>query len=112
MTARLKKTLAVTAAVTAIGGLGVAGAAAAGAFDEDAGSERAEAEDGGGLTGTAADRARRAARSAVPGARVLEVEADDDGGSAYEAEVRRPDGSVVEVRLDRAFRVEGVTPDD
>jgi uncharacterized membrane protein YkoI len=42
---------------------------------------------------------------------VLETEAGDDG-AAYAVEVRRPDGSVVEVQLDAGYAVTGAVADD
>ena len=60
----------------------------------------------------AADRARAAAVKAAGGGTVTEVERADDGESGYEAEVRRSDGSEVEVNLDRAFGVVSVEKDD
>ncbi|MFI5841524.1 PepSY domain-containing protein [Catenuloplanes sp. NPDC051500] len=49
------------------------------------------------------DRAGNAAVQAVGGGTVLDVEADDD--NAYEVEVRKPDGTEVEVALDKNFAV-------
>ena len=59
----------------------------------------------------AAGRARAAAREAVGGT-VVEVERADEGDSGYELEVKRPDGSFVEVALDRRFTVVSVAEDD
>jgi hypothetical protein len=58
------------------------------------------------LTGAAASRARAAARAAVPGARVIRVETDS-GGAAYEAHLRKSDGTFVTVKLDKGFHVTG-----
>src|SRR5436305_13596992 len=50
------------------------------------------------LTGSAASKARAAALAAVPGATVLRVETDS-GPAAYEAHMRKSDGSLVTVKL-------------
>jgi hypothetical protein len=59
-----------------------------------------------GLTGAAASKARAAALAAVPGAMVIRVETDS-AGAAYEAHLRKSDGSYVTVKLDKAFNVTG-----
>ncbi len=56
------------------------------------------------LTGAAAARAKAAALAAVPGATVIRVETDS-GAAAYEAHLRKADGSDVTVKLDRSFKV-------
>jgi hypothetical protein len=61
-------------------------------------------DDGVQLRGTPAERAGAAAKAAVPGARVNEIE-PTDSGSGYEGELIRPDGSVVDVVLDGSFNV-------
>jgi hypothetical protein len=63
------------------------------------------------LTGSARDRAIEAALASTGGGKVLETEAGDDG-AAYSVEVRRPDGTVVEVQLDSGFHVTHSVPDD
>src|SRR5918996_1544499 len=82
--------------------LGVAGAGTALAMGGDS--------DGGPVTGPAADQARSAAAAAVPGGRAGEVVSESDGGAAYGVQVTRPDGSAVEVNLDRGFAVLGTQP--
>jgi hypothetical protein len=70
---------------------------------------------GGGeesVTGPAAQQAGDAALAAVGGGTVLEVEQADAGDAAYEVEVRRPDGSEVEVHLDAQFQPLGTAADD
>jgi uncharacterized membrane protein YkoI len=54
----------------------------------------------------------RAARAAVPGGTVLEVEAGDDRGEAYEAAVRDADGTEWDLVLDAELQVVGKTADD
>jgi len=71
---------------------------------------------GGGsetITGSAAERAKAAALDAAGGGTVLEVEQQDgDGAGIYEVEVRRADGSTVEIHLDAQFQQVGSAPDD
>jgi hypothetical protein len=63
------------------------------------------------LTGNAYDRATAAALDHVGEGTVTETEAGD-GAAAYEVEVRRDDGSQVEVQLNRNFDVIGSEGDD
>ena len=72
------------------------------------------AASGGGeqaLAGTARDSAVKAALAHVGEGTVTETETGD-GGSTYEVEVRRPDGTQVEVQLDGDFRITGTEADD
>lgn len=71
----------------------------------------ASSDSEGSVTGPDADRAAQAALDATGGGTVLEVERDD-GGAAWEVEVRTPDGTVVEVRLDEGFEVVSSGGDD
>ena len=69
---------------------------------------------GGGeppLTGTARDQATAAALRHTGGGTVAETETGDDG-AAYSVEVRRADGTQVEVNLDAEFDVIGSERDD
>jgi uncharacterized membrane protein YkoI len=92
-------------AVGAIAALAVGGATIAGATGggDDDGSERA-------ISGTALDRASQAALAATGGGKVTETESGDEE-SYYEVEVTRPDGSQVDVQLDRDFQVVGQETD-
>ena len=63
------------------------------------------------LTGSALDQATAAALEHTGGGTVIETEVGDDG-AAYGVEIRLDDGSVVEVALDRSFRVIGDENDD
>jgi uncharacterized membrane protein YkoI len=92
-------------AVLAIAALGAGGAAIAGAASggDDDGGDKA-------ITGTALDRASAAALQATGGGKVTETEVGDEE-SYYEVEVRQPDGSQVDVQLDRGFNVVGNTAD-
>jgi uncharacterized membrane protein YkoI len=60
------------------------------------------------LAGDVAAKVKAAAEAKVPGGTVLRVEADGDGGSAYEAHVRKADGSEVEVLVDKDFKATAV----
>ena len=65
------------------------------------------------VTGPAADRAAEAALAEAGGGIVLEVERQDgDGAGTYEVEVRRPDGSEVEIHLDERFQPVGSAVND
>ena len=67
--------------------------------------------DGGSATGPAADRASAAALAHVGGGKVTEVERESESGGAWEVEIRRPDGSTVEVVLDAGYGVLGAGTD-
>ena len=57
----------------------------------------------GGAGGAGADRAKAAALELVPGGHVNAVERDSEKGATWEVEVRRPDGSTVDVRLGASY---------
>jgi uncharacterized membrane protein YkoI len=63
------------------------------------------------LTGSTRDRAVNAALEHTGGGTVVETEMGDDG-AAYGVEIRRQDGSQVEVNLDEDFNVIGQEDDD
>jgi hypothetical protein len=63
------------------------------------------------LQGGTYDRATEAALEHVGGGEVIETEVGDDG-AAYGVEIRKDDGSVVEVNLDENFEVTAVEQDD
>ena len=56
------------------------------------------------LTGSDLAKATAAAQSAVPGGTIIRVETDS-GGAAYEAHIKKADGTTVTVKLDAAFNV-------
>jgi hypothetical protein len=56
------------------------------------------------LTGDDATKAEAAALKAVPGATVIRVETDSNGG-VYEAHLKKSDGSFVTVQMDAGFNV-------
>ncbi len=63
------------------------------------------------LTGSSADKAAEAALATTVAGTVLAVESDD-GGAGYEVEIRKSDGSEVEVELDKSFSVTQCPDDD
>jgi hypothetical protein len=93
-----RKLIAGALAALVVVGIGTGVAVATGGDDE-------------ALTGNAYDRATAAALDHVGEGTVTETEAGD-GAAAYEVEVRRDDGSHVEVQLDRNFEVLGQEGDD
>ncbi len=64
------------------------------------------------LSATERESAEKAALKAVGGGTVLEVEAGDDSGEAYEVEVRDADGVEWDVNLDADYTVLDKTIDD
>ncbi|WP_280198931.1 PepSY domain-containing protein [Nocardia cyriacigeorgica] len=96
--ARIATTAAAGVAIVAAAGVGIGYA-----FDGDDDE----------VTGPAADRARAAAVEAVPGGTTGEVETESDEGAAtYGVQVTAPDGSVLEVHLDKDMKVLGTEPAD
>lgn len=100
MTTRRKVLIGVAAAIVLA--VSVVGVSLASGADDD---------EGGSLPVDARDRAVAAALASTGGGEVLEVEPGDDG-AAFEVEIRRPDGTVVEIELDDAFAVIGRADDD
>jgi uncharacterized membrane protein YkoI len=100
MNGRSKKWILAGAAVLALGAGGTAIAASAGS-DDNGGTD-----DGAGkpITGPALDKASRIAIDHVGGGRVTATELQDEEGY-YEIEVKRDDGSQVDVHLDSHFNV-------
>jgi uncharacterized membrane protein YkoI len=98
------RTLVIAAAVAilvALGGTGIAYAAGGDSEEQ--------------LTGPDAQKAKSAAIAAVGGGTITGVERDDgDGtsGGVYEVEVKRDDGSQVEVHLDGDLNVVGQQADE
>jgi hypothetical protein len=99
------RTLVIAAAVAivvALGGAGIAYANGGGDSEEQ-------------LTGPDAQKAKSAAIAAVGGGTITGVERDDgDGtsGGVYEVEVKRDDGTQVEVHLDGDYDVVGQQADE
>jgi hypothetical protein len=90
-----RRTTKITAGLAALAALALGGAAIA------------NATQGGGakLTGAEASKASAAALRATGGGKVQAYERDGEDGATYEVEVRKPDGSVVDVRLDASYSV-------
>ncbi len=88
----------------AVVALSAAGAGTALSSDDDDGTEVP-------ITGVELERASRAALEHTGGGTVTETEVDDEE-SYYEVEVRKPDGSSVDIQLDEQFNVVDSTPDD
>jgi Peptidase propeptide and YPEB domain len=97
------RTLVIAAAVAILLALSAAGVAYAngGDFEEQ-------------VSGPDAQKAKSAAIEAVGGGTVSEVERDDgdDGYGGYEVEVKRDDGSQLEVHLDGDYNVVGQQADE
>ena len=96
---RSRKLLIGGAVVAALGAGGVGIAQAVGGDDEQA-------------TGPDADRAKAAAVESLGGGRAVSVEREDEGASAWEVEVRRADGSVVDVDLTSELKRAATERDD
>lgn len=77
---------------------------------EDEGNEGQDEGDAS-LTGASADKAADAALATTGGGTVLAVESDD-GGAGYEVEIRKSDGSEVDVELDESFATTQRSEDD
>ena len=90
-----RRTTKIAAGLAALAALALGGAAIA------------NATQGGGskLTRAEASKASAAALRATGGGKVQAHERDDEDGATYEVEVRKPDGSVVDVRLDASYGV-------
>ena len=99
MQRRTKWILAAGLAVAGVVG-GAGGVMASGAAEDDA-----------PLTGEQRDKAVAAARAHVGEGQVTDTEIGDDG-AAYGVEIRKPDGTQVEVNLDQDYRVTGTEADD
>lgn len=62
------------------------------------------------LTGDTAARVEAAATAANPGATIVRLETDAEG-AAYEAHIRKADGTIATVKLDSSFNITGTKPD-
>jgi hypothetical protein len=97
-----RRVVAVGAAGVAVvaGGVGIAYGVGAGESEE-------------AVTGPNAEKAIAAAVEQVGGGEVLEAEYQESGSQGvYEVEIRRPDGSVVEVNVSGGFDAVGTATDD
>jgi uncharacterized membrane protein YkoI len=95
-------------AAAALGGTSVA-AASVNPFDDDSSTNGGTQQP---LNQTDRDNAVDAAMAKVGPGEVTEVERGDDAGSAYEVEIRKGDGSEVEVNIGPNFQVLSQSPDD
>ena len=107
MTNTFKKLLAGLAAVAA---LALGGAALAGATSGDDPAAKGDSEGSASIDSTTAARARQAA-VAETGGEPGHIERDGEKGATYEVEVKRADGSQVDVRLDAQFNKVAVDSD-
>lgn len=89
---------------TAVVALLAAGTGVALSSDDDDGTEVP-------ITGTELEKASAAALAHTGGGTVTETEVGDEE-SYYEVEVKKPDGSSVDVQLDEQFTVVDETSDD
>jgi hypothetical protein len=89
-----KKYVIVGGAILALAAGGAGTAIATGGSDE-----------GGGATGPGADQAKAAALNMYPGSHANSVERDSENGATWEVEVAKPDGSIVDVRLDQKYKL-------
>src|SRR3954468_3973950 len=89
-----RKSVVIIATTTALAAGGVGAVAAIGSGDDGA----------GGATGPGAATATAAALKLVPGGSPNAGERDGENGATWEVEVRKPDGSTVDVRLDANYR--------
>jgi hypothetical protein len=111
----LLRTVAVACVCAAVGAAaGIAGGSAATNDDNDRGSGPPGRHVGPNgqrerpLSGDVADKVRAAALAKVNGGTIERVETDADHGSPYEAHVRRPDGTELEVLVNKDFEVTAV----
>ncbi|WP_180987267.1 PepSY domain-containing protein [Arthrobacter sp. AFG20] len=95
-------------AAAALGGASVA-AASVNPFDDDTTGSGSTQQP---LNQTDRDKAVDAAMAKVGPGQVTEVERGDDAGSSYEVEIRKSDGSEVEVNIGPNFQVLNQSPDD
>jgi hypothetical protein len=118
----LLRTLAVACVAAAVGVAGgIAGGSAA--TNDNQGSNATDNHRGFGppgrhvgangqreqpLSGDVADKVRAAALAKVDGGTIERVETDADHGSPYEAHVRKPDGTELEVLVNKSFEVTAV----
>ena len=100
---RKRLTVVVASAALALLALGIGSAVAAHGDDS-----------GGKATTPAEKRAVAAALKATGGGTANAVERDGENGATWEVEVRKPDGSTVDVRLDAGYQkvvIEGDSED-
>ncbi|MBA6434761.1 PepSY domain-containing protein [Streptomyces sp. GMR22] len=94
------KDTAATASAPADAGAAEGGAAGGEAGEKDEAGEKKEPP----LTGAIKEKAEKAAVAAHPGT-VLKSEEDQENPGLYAVEVRKSDGTAIEVYLDKSFKV-------
>jgi uncharacterized membrane protein YkoI len=101
-------------ALAALGALGLGGAALAGAADNSKSSSsqtKSERPQQEALSADAAAKVKAAALEQVPGATVLRTEAGGPYGSAYHAHIKKADGTLAVVLVDKDFAATSVQAD-
>jgi hypothetical protein len=96
---KIKRLILIGTVVVAAAGIGVSQTIAGG----DDGDAQA--------TGSGVSQAKAAALDLVPGGSVNAVEHDGEKGATWEVEVRKPDGSTVDVRLGANYEKVAIDPD-
>jgi uncharacterized membrane protein YkoI len=96
----------IVAGIAALAAFALGGAAIAGATQGDDGDEAEQ-----GLSGRVAERAKAAALKETGGGTVTETELDVEDGRTYQVEIRKADGSTVDVDLDASFKIVEVDVD-
>lgn len=94
----------IAAGIAALVALALGGAAIANATGVGGGGDQS-------LSGATADQASAAALKATGGGKVTASELDNEKGATYEVEVKKTDGSTVDVRLDESFGVIAIDGD-
>ena len=100
----MKRRTKIAIGTAAIVALSAAGTGIALSSDDDDGTEVP-------ITGAALEQATQAALLATGGGTVVETEQGDEE-SFYEVEVRKLDGTSVDVQLDENFQLVEISPDD
>ncbi len=98
-TAKLRTKRVILPTIAAVAALGIGGVVWASTANAD-------------LGGGERNRVSTAATEAVGGGKVVEAESSDDPGEAYEVEVRKADGTEVDVTLDKDLNVLRQDTDD
>jgi uncharacterized membrane protein YkoI len=98
-TAQLRTKRVILPTIAAVAALGIGGVVWASTASAD-------------LDGSERNRASTAATEAVGGGKVIDAESSDDPGEAYEVEVRKTDGTEVDVTLDKDLNVLRQDTDD
>jgi hypothetical protein len=62
-------------------------------------------DEGGSAHGPGANKAKAAALALYPGSQANAVERDSENGATWEVEVKKPDGSTTDVRLDQNYQL-------